>query len=258
MNDARRSRIDELLDVLVDAVLERLEARRKTRSIAPEPPVDASTLPFVVPWPDAASKPISEPEPVTDLASELESEPEPEFVPALFAQPTTHAVALMARLALGIFVLVVLINIPLNGQGIALARSIPSSASLVIRDGLIVKETGGPKIWIYRNGAFHWITSLEVFETLGYDWQDVHEVNDGFLEPFVEGRPVYLLLTCEDIPHYYRLEDGRKRWIVDVPTFTAEGYVWQDLTNVSCDYLHDLPDGESIPPGHGLPPAPLP
>jgi hypothetical protein len=207
-------------------------------------------------------EPIFEPEPSLDAEPEpelaSEAEPEPVSVPMLAASHAQHAAVLMARLAVGLFVLVVLINIPLTSRGVALARSLPNSASLVIRNGLLIKETGSPKIWVYRDGAFHWITSLEAFETLGYRWQNVHVVDAGFLEPFVEGRPVYLLLRCPGSPHYYRFEAGIKRWIVDIPTFLAEGYVWEDLKPVSCAYLRDLPDGDSIPPGHGAPPSRLP
>jgi hypothetical protein len=52
------------------------------------------------------------------------------------------------------------------------------------------------------------------------------------------------------------LEGGEKRWIRDIVTFTAEGHVWEDVRFVSCGYLRDLPDGETIPPGSGPPPQP--
>jgi hypothetical protein len=164
----------------------------------------------------------------------------------------------MFRLAVGVVIIVALINIPLNQQGTALARSIPSSASLVIRNGLVVKESTSPDIYVYRDGAFHWITSLDAFEHFGYRWQDVHIVEPGFLNPFQKGAPLYALLKCDGSPHIYRLEAGRKRWIVDLPTFEANGYVWKDVAFVPCTYLHNLADGESIPPGRGSPPPPLP
>jgi hypothetical protein len=185
-------------------------------------------------------------------------EPTPELVPDLAASTSSHAAALMARLALGVFIIVVLINIPLNTQGTTLARSIPSSTSLIIRNGLVVKEATSLDIWVYGDGAFHRITSIEAFEQLGYRWQDAHIVDPGFLNPFAKGSPRYVLLKCASSPHFYRLEAGRKRWIVDLPTFAAEGYVWQDIKVVPCTYLRSLPDGESVPPGRGSPPPPLP
>jgi hypothetical protein len=73
-----------------------------------------------------------------------------------------------------------------------------------------------------------------------------------------KGNPVYLLLKCEGSPHVYALEAGKKRWIVDIPTFVSEGFVWEDVQQVPCTELRKLPDGESIPAGRGTPPPPLP
>jgi hypothetical protein len=170
----------------------------------------------------------------------------------------SHAAAFLARLAIGVILVVVLINIPLNAQGIALARSVPNTTALVIRDGLLIKEANSPDVWVYRDGEIHWITSLDAFEQYGYRWQNVHVVDSAFLNSFRRGKPIYVLLKCPTSPHVYRLEDGRKRWIVDIPTFEAEGYAWKDIKMVACSYLRSLPDGESVPPGRGAPPPPLP
>jgi hypothetical protein len=65
-----------------------------------------------------------------------------------------------------------------------------------------------------------------------------------------------VLLKCRTSPHIYALENGRKRWIKDIPTFEAEGYVWEDVKMVECGYLRRLPDGPSIPEDAGPPPQP--
>lgn len=248
MNDTGRSRLEQLLDLLADEVAERLRARPTT----PPPPKPEPPSPEVSPIVAA----LSTPQAVSDSAPGLG--PVAEITPTLESLPSAHAASLMARLALGVFMIVVLINIPLNTRGTALARSIPSSASLVIMNGLVVKESTSPDIWVYRDDAFHWITSLEAFDHYGYRWEEVHIVAPGFLDQFPKGAPIYVLLKCDNSPHIYRLEEGRKRWILDIPTFEAEGYVWEDVKFVPCAYLRGLPDGESIPPGHGAPPPPLP
>jgi len=162
----------------------------------------------------------------------------------------------MGRLALGLLVAIVLINIPFNRHGATLSTAMPDSTSLIIRDGLVVKEEDDPEIYVYQDDLFRWISSLDAFEHFGYTWGDVHIVEDGFLNRFEMGTPLHVLLKCYDSPHIYRLEGGEKRWIVDIETFEAEGHVWEDVDFVSCDYLRDLPDGETIPPGHGPPPQP--
>ncbi len=269
MDDNQPSNLDSLLDLLADEVAARLASRSKTSGaratpqaadvsavvlpsepspahVPPREPLDALPVPPV--------PPLTRAEPLPPLDVEKPSTSTP--VPQIAAPVASHAASLMLRLAVGVFLAVVLINIPYNLQGTALARSIPNSASLVIANGLLVKEASSTDVYVYRDDAFHWITSLDAFEHFGYRWQNVHIVEDGFLKQFVKGRPVYVLLKCDGSPHIYRLENGQKRWIVDIPTFIAEGHVWEDVRFLSCADLRALPDGNSIPSGRGAPPSP--
>jgi hypothetical protein len=163
---------------------------------------------------------------------------------------------LTKRLALGLFVAIVAINIPLDRHGTTLATAMPDTASLVVRDGLVVKEEGDEEIFVYQDGQFRWISNMATFEGYGFAWGDVHVVEDGFLDRFRIGPPLSLLAKCETSPHVYVLEGDTKRWIRDIETFVAEGYVWEDVQIVSCKTLRDLPDGETIPPDSGPPPQP--
>jgi hypothetical protein len=52
----------------------------------------------------------------------------------------------------------------------------------------------------------------------------------------------------------FALEEGAKRWIKDIPTFEAQGYVWEDVQLTNCDELNRLPDGLPIPEEAGQPP----
>ena len=229
------SRLDALLDLLADEVAERL----KDRATTPPP------RPAARPTPQRPTpKPAPRPEP----------EPEPELGPLPPSQP--HTARLLRRLMLGLFLLVILINIPLTSHGTTLATAMPDRASLVIRDGLVIKEETSPQVYIYQDGHFRWISSLDAFAHLGLTWDDVHIVEDGFLDHYEIGTPIHVLLKCYDSPHIYRLENGVKHWIVDIATFEAEGHVWEDVRFVSCEYLRSIPDGETIPPGNGPPPQP--
>jgi len=68
--------------------------------------------------------------------------------------------------------------------------------------------------------------------------------------------PDPILLKCVGSPHIYLLDDGEKRWIDTIATFTERGYVWGDVRFVPCDELRSLPDGEPIPADAGPPPQP--
>jgi len=272
MNDQRSSRMDQILSLFVEEIEERMRARRQP---APSDAVGGSTARPSLraesqaegsPKPERAEvspqgeaeEPLPPAQPVEALAEPWTEEKGPPLEPELPPVPPapSHATRLMGRLALGLLVAIVLINVPLNRHGTTLATAMPDSASLMVRDGLVVKERDDEEIYVYQDGKFRWISSLDAFEHLGFTWGDVHIVRDGYLERFEIGSPLHVLLKCHQSPHIYRLEGGEKRWIRDIMTFEAEGHVWEDVRFVSCSYLRDLPDGETIPPGSGPPPQP--
>ncbi len=242
-NGGSTSRLDQLVELLVDEIEERMRRRRqqqRQRQSLDRPPQARPT-----PAEEAVRPEVEQP---------IEIEEDVTLPP--MATGPSHAARLMGRLALGLLVAIVLINIPFNRHGTTLATALPDSAALVIVDGLVVKEQHDERIYVYQDGQFRWISSLDAFDHYGYTWGDVHIVEDGFLEPFEQGPPIHVLLKCSGSPHIYQLENGQKRWIRDIATFEAEGYVWDDVRFVSCVYLRDLPDGETIPPGSGPPPQP--
>ncbi len=261
MNDQQPSRMDQMLDLLVGEIEERMRTRMGPAPAA-EPPAVESPIPPVAPPAEAVApmepmEMVAEPEvEVVEPVAEFEdTEPEVEWRPPEQAA-SPNATRLMGRLALGLLVAIVLINIPFNRHGTTLATAMPDSAAVVIRDGLVVKEEDDEEIYVYQDEQFRWISSLDAFEHLGFTWGDVRVVEDGFLDQFEIGTPLHVLLKCHSSPHIYRLEGGEKHWIRDIATFEAEGHVWQDVRLVGCNYLRDLPDGETIPPGFGPPPQP--
>jgi hypothetical protein len=161
----------------------------------------------------------------------------------------------LVKLLLVVAAIVVLVNVPVNRYGTSLARIMPDTASLVIRDGLVLKGSG-PEVYVLESNRLRWISSLEAFEFFGYRWEQVRIVDDRFLDQFADGRPIHVLMKCQGSPHIYALENGQKRWIRDIPTLESEGYVWEDVMSVTCQYLRNLPDGPPIPEDAGPPPQP--
>ena len=170
-------------------------------------------------------------------------------------QPSINMGKMLGRLAILIVVLLILVNIPVTRYGVSLARILPETTSLIIRDGLVLKGSS-PEIYVLEDGKLRWISSMDAFEHLGLTWQDVHVVEDEFLEKFEKGAPIHVLLKCPTSPHIYRVENQEKRWIRDINTFEAEGHVWDDVRMVTCEYLRGIPDGAPIPEDSGTPPQP--
>ena len=258
MNERRSSRVNQVLDLLVEELEERLRARGQHIPAPPPGPGERKEARLRA---RPGRHPL-DPETVTEtgIETEMETKKETGIEEALDLPPMSpgpsHAARLMGRMALGLLAAVVLINIPFNRHGTTLATALPDSAALVVLDGLVVKEENDEKIYVYQNDQFRWISSLDAFEHFHFTWGDVRIVEDGYLGQFEIGSPLHVLLKCRQSPHIYRLEGGEKRWIRDIVTFEAEGHVWEDVRFVSCGYLRDLPDGETIPPDSGPPPQP--
>ena len=287
--DERASTTDQILDLLLDALIERQKARRAAAASNPTSTGSAWRAPKVVerelpesrrekaPEPDQAPVPPPRPDPPPAeqrraAANRPNPAPQPPRVPPRPTPPreprpgeegwepperlpSINMGKMLLRLAVLIAVLIALVNIPVNRYGTSLARILPEAEALVIRDGLVLKGSG-TEIYILENDRLRWISSLDAFEHLGLTWEDVHVVEDSFLEKFEEGPALHVLLKCGASPHIYRLENNEKRWIKDIDTFLAEGHVWDDVRFVPCQYLRDLPAGPSIPEDAG--PAPEP
>ncbi len=261
MSKMDSTRLEELLDWLAEEVAARLRAQAPAPAEPQSTPSAPAAPPDAPAWDEAPVRPgpdvpgsvavVAEGEDAS-LDQRVETQAREIPIPAA----PGHAARLLSRLALGLLAAVVLVNIPLGLRGRALARLVPSRAVLVIRDGLLVREEDKPDVHVYKDGAFHWITDLEVFEHYGYRWQDVRAVEAGFLAGYESGRPLYLLAKCPGSPHIYRLENGVKRWIVDIAAFEAAGHVWEDVRTMDCYTLRNMPMGETIPAGQG--PAPEP
>ncbi len=76
------------------------------------------------------------------------------------------------------------------------------------------------------------------------------------VQEIIYDQPDPILLKCAASPHIYLIESGEKRWIDTIETFNDRGYVWRDVTFVSCNDLRTVPDGVPIPADAGPPPQP--
>jgi hypothetical protein len=244
------SSADRFLDLLLDALIERQKARRA--GMPPVPPPRPEPPPAEQRRSQVQAGPARTPSARPTVPSKTEEKGSAAGEPPA-RLPSIHLGRMLGRLAILVAVLVVLVNVPVTRYGVSLARIMPETSSLIIRDGLVLKGSG-PEIYMLEDNKLRWISSMDAFEHLGLTWEDVHVVDDKFLTQFEEGRPYHVLLKCPDSPHIYRLENDQKRWIKDIDTFLAEGHVWEDVRFVSCDYLRSIPDGPPIPEDAGPPP----
>ena len=273
--------IDQILDLLLDALQERKQEREN-----PDPIADSSfaneAIPNNIGTPATTNINTFEAEPeietdeqhpaenridlqtqdvdsanaeIESTSHELEDEIESLTPPPPEKLPSINMNRVFYRLSAAMALLIVLVNIPFNRYGTNLARAMPDEQALIVRDGLLF--TGpGDEVYILEGNQKRWISSLTAFELHGFRWEQVHEVNQEFVDQFEDGADFHVIIRCDRQPHIYLLEQGQKRWIENPTEFERAGLKWEDVRYISCfDLKNKYPDGVPIPPDAGDPPT---
>ncbi len=282
--------IDQLLDLLIDA----LEERRVTREngaeksaelppipshnavadLAPEPPaLFAERSPADLAATDSLlqAEPVKRAPALVEEAMPLQVQPESaetftipadevehkdtitesvEHIPMIDNMPRT-----MVRLFIALVAFVAIANLQLfdiTSLNTLFASGNGGTTTVrFARDGMLL-QGDGLKVYLMENNQRRWITTSEAFNAFGYRWGAVRHVNDSYLEQFVEGEPIYLALKCPDSPHVFALDvvgstRRVRRWISDIDTFRAMGFVWEEIDENRCNFLRGLPNGDPFP-----------
>ncbi|MDP2684217.1 MAG: hypothetical protein Q8P20_04105 [bacterium] len=118
--------------------------------------------------------------------------------------------------------------------------------------GALVKVVTDPKVYLLLGTEKYWITDEDVFNALSYKWNWIEDVDDALLDKYTTGteinytdrHPNFTLIKYADSPRVYKLENDKKRHIVNETAFENLGYRWDRIVTVedSEEYL----DGEEL------------
>ncbi len=122
----------------------------------------------------------------------------------------------------------------------------------ILPEGTLVRAIGGSKIYEIEDGQRHWISTLELFVSRGFRWDQVTEADAGFLRSIPEGLPfgvgegsIVKGITGDKV---YVIENGLRRWIPSLTTFFVRGYRWENLVVLSDEALDSILLGAPLPP----------
>lgn len=122
----------------------------------------------------------------------------------------------------------------------------------VLPEGTLVKATGGSKIYEIEDGKRHWISTLELFVSRGFQWHLVTEIDPTFLRSIPEGLPFGVaegsIVKGSTGDKVYVIENGLRRWIPTLTTFFVHGYRWENLVVLSDEALNSILPGAPLPP----------
>jgi hypothetical protein len=170
-------------------------------------------------------------------------------------QPGVNTGRSLGQILIVLVVVLVLVNIPINYYGLGLAHIIPDSTTVAIYDGLVLKGSGGPEIYVLEDHKLRWLSSPEARGSYFHS-ANVRTVEDSLLEQFEQGQPIRRLVKCHNSSLVYALENGQKRWVENPPPEDKANKPWDKVYQVTCNFLDGLPDGLPIPENAGTPPHP--
>ncbi|MBS3918672.1 MAG: hypothetical protein KG012_07265 [Deltaproteobacteria bacterium] len=153
-------------------------------------------------------------------------------------------------------------------------------------DGTLIRLKGKPQTYVIQGGRKSYIPDPETFQSRGYSWDQVKEVDQTTLDSIVTGIPLTSVkppfqyhppgqppppviqppptgspppiqpqpsffsdgtLIKGSGPGIYLIENGVRRLIPDMETFNTMGLNWGNVTNVDEQKLESLPLGIPFP-----------
>lgn len=125
------------------------------------------------------------------------------------------------------------------------------SQNLVIKSQIIqpaqqsslIKTSGDNKIYKIIDNKKFWIPTAEVFNKMGYNWNDIETVNETNLNTYPR---IKLVKPINGNNVYYLTNGGLKRWIKTEKIFNAYNNRWEDIVEISATELVAIPDNNLI------------
>jgi len=110
----------------------------------------------------------------------------------------------------------------------------------------LYRMPGSHKVYVIKNKKKHWIKTAKEFEKNGYDWKKIQEISAELLEKYPDAEPLVSdLLRAIGSNKVYKIKDGKKHWIRTAEEFSAAGYNWDQIKEVSPEALSAYQDAVS-------------
>lgn len=104
-------------------------------------------------------------------------------------------------------------------------------------DGLLVKSANNPTIYLLENSKKRAITSIVLFEKLGYDWNEIILLSPSEMSEYPVGQiltyPNGTLIKKKDSSAVYFVENGEKKEFTSLTLFEATRSNWSDVIELN-------------------------
>jgi len=123
----------------------------------------------------------------------------------------------------------------------------PPGGNLLYPDGILIRSANKPDIYLLERGKKRKITSLKLFEELGYSWDEVIVISSDEFKDYSSGKnlvyPEGTLIRRKGYPVVYKIENGTKKRFTSLALFEATKSNWQNVLDLSKEEFLAYPDG---------------
>ena len=109
-------------------------------------------------------------------------------------------------------------------------------------DDELIKASDNPAVYLICAGMKRHIPSPEVFESYGFDWNNISVVSSDELVDYAD---VNLIRAAGDT-RVYRLAGNKRHWIPTLAVFNKHGYKWDNVIIVNLTERDALSEDENV------------
>ena len=109
----------------------------------------------------------------------------------------------------------------------------------------LIRESGDIKVYALNDAGYkRHIINPVVFESYGFQWEDVAEVSNDEVTSYSDSN----LIRQVNDPKVYYLENGKKRWVESPESFYTHNFNWEEIHVINSSDVNSYEDGEVIAP----------
>ena len=112
----------------------------------------------------------------------------------------------------------------------------PISGNILYPDGILIRSADNPDIYLLESGEKRKVTSLVLFEKLGYNWNDVLDLHPDEFKNYPDGKnltyPDGTLIKEKDQSTVYKIENGTKKRFTSLTLFEITKSSWENVLDL--------------------------
>ena len=123
----------------------------------------------------------------------------------------------------------------------------PMDGNVLYPNGILIRSADYPDIYLLENSKKRKVTSLKLFEKLGYNWDNVTVLNSDEFKDYPDGKnliyPDGTLIRRKGYPVVYKIENETKRRFTSFALFEATKSNWAAVLDLNKEEFMAYPDG---------------